>query len=166
MAQFTANQGGTFTPSLTTPGVGNYTFSPGAGGGAGTAGAMGKVKIINWGGSSTTSTGYRTRWVRSSTDPTGAATVLTLGKSNPNPVAVCAVAASFATTNATIPADPSGNLFATNRNSLGGGGILNLPIGGEWFIVSSATAGTGYIQCINTAGVEANLSTYGITFEE
>lgn len=165
MAQFTANQGGTFTPSVTTPGAGNYTVGPGTGGGAGTAGAMCKVKVINWGGSSTTSTGYRTRWVRSSTDPTGAGTALTLQKSNPIPVAICAVMSSFATTNPTNPADPT-NLFAVNWNSLGGGGILNLPIGGEWFIVSSATAGTGYVQCINTAGTEANLSTYGVQFEE
>ena len=165
MADYTANQGGTFTPSLTTPGAGNYTISPGTGGGAGTAGAMCKVKYINWGGRGLTSTGYRTRWARPSTDPTGAGTALTLQKSNPIPVAICAVCSSFATTNPTLPADPT-NLYAQDWNLLGGGGILVLPIGSEWTLVSSATAGTGYIQCINVAGVDANATTYGVQISE
>jgi hypothetical protein len=169
MADFSANQGGTYTPAASSGGaaaVPNYAFSPGTGGGAGTAGAMGKVKFVNWGGRGLTSTGYRTRWARTSTDPTGAGTALTVAKSNPNPVNVCAAISSFATTNPTIPTDPSTNLFAMDWNLLGGGGILVLPIGSEWTIVSSATAGTGYIVCQNVAGVDANASTYGIQWQE
>jgi len=152
MADFSANQGGTYTPAASAGGgaaVPNYAFSPGTGGGAGTAGAMGKVKYVSWGGRGLTSTGYRTRWARTTTDPTGAGTALTV-----------------ATTNPTIPADPSTNLFAMDWNLLGGGGILVLPIGSEWTIVSSATAGTGYIVCQNVAGTDANSSTYGVQWQE
>ena len=169
MADFSANQGGTYTPAASAGGgaaVPNYAFSPGTGGGAGTAGAMGKVKYVSWGGRGLTSTGYRTRWARTTTDPTGAGTALTVAKSNPNPVNVCAACSSFATTNPTIPADPSTNLFAMDWNLLGGGGILVLPIGSEWTIVSSATAGTGYIVCQNVAGTDANSSTYGVQWQE
>jgi hypothetical protein len=169
MADYGFNQGGTYTPAVSSGGsaaVPNWAFSPGTGGGAGTAGTMGKMKFVNWGGRGLTSTGYRTRWARTSTDPTGAATALTLAKSTPITTATCAVASSFATTNPTIPTDPSTNLFAMDWNLLGGGGILVLPIGSEWMIVSSATAGTGYIVCQNVAGADANASTYGGQFQE
>lgn len=168
MADFTANQGGTYTPAAASSGaaVPNWCFSPGTGGGSGTAGAMGKVKYVNWGGRGLTSTGYRTRWARTATDPTGAGTALTLGKSTPIVTATCAVCSSFVTLNPNLAADPAGNLFAMDWNLLGGGGILVLPIGSEWMIVSSATAGTGYVVCQNTAGVDANATTYGIQFQE
>jgi len=168
MADFSATQGGTYTPAASAGGgaaVPNWAFSPGTGGGAGTAGAMGKVKYISWGGRGLTSLGYRTRWARTSTDPTGAGTAITPGKSNPIVANICAVCSSFATTNPTIPVEPA-NLYAQDWNLLGGGGILVLPIGSEWMIVSSATAGTGYIVCQNVAGTDANASGYDVQWQE
>jgi hypothetical protein len=165
MADFTASTPATFTPSTTTPGAGNYTLMAGPT----TAivnGNMGKVKFISWGGQGTTSTGYRTRWARSSTDPTGNATTLGVGKgSNPLAANLCSTAVSYATTNPTLVADAN-NLYAIAWNVLGGGGILVLPIGSEWTVIGSGTAGTSYIQCINTSGTDANLSTYAIGWQE
>lgn len=156
MAQFSAGQGGTYTPSTTND---NFTLY------ANSAGNMGKVKMIGWGGRGTSLVGYRTRWVRPTTNPTGAGTGITAQSSNPTAAAVCLVASTFATTQATLAADPI-NLFAQDWNVQGGGGAIVLPIGGEWFVVNSATAGHGYISCRNTAGVDANLSEYTLQWEE
>jgi hypothetical protein len=57
MAQFTVNRG-SFTPVAHATQADNYVLS------AITVGIIGKVKMINWGGRGTTSTGYRTRWGR------------------------------------------------------------------------------------------------------
>lgn len=164
MADFSATTPATFTPSTTTPGAGNYTFMAGPST-AVVNGNTGKVKYVTWGGAGTTSTGYRTRWARSSTDPTGNATTLGVSKSNAMSTNLCSAASSFATTNPTLAADAN-NLFAISWNVLGGGGILVLPIGSEWVVIGSATAGTSFIQCINTAGTDANISTYGLQWSE
>lgn len=168
MADFSATTPATFTPSVSNPtgagASGNYTLM------AGPAtvvvnGNMCKVKYVTWGGAGTTSTGYRTRWCRSATDPTGNATTIASAKSNPLATALCSVASGYATSGATAPTDGV-NLFAISWNVLGGGGILVLPIGSEWTIIGSATAGTSFIHCYNTAGTDANLSTYGIQWSE
>jgi hypothetical protein len=153
MANFSA-QNGAFTPATNTD---NYTLD------ADTAGDVGKVKMISWGGRGTTSTGYRTRWTRPSTNASSTFTSLVPVSSAPT-VAVTCRCGTFATA-ATLPSDPS-NLFAIDWNVLGGGGVIVLPIGGEWIVTNSATAGHQQISCRNVAGTDASLSSYGIQWEE
>lgn len=155
MATFDGGNGA-FTPATNAD---NYTLDAGS-----TAGAVGKVKWISWGGRGTTSTGYRTRWTRPSTNASSTFTALTTGASSPLVAAVCRLG-TFATA-ATLTADPGANLYAIDWNVLGGGGILVLPIGGEWLIVYSATAGHGQISCRNVAGTDASLSSYHAAWEE
>jgi hypothetical protein len=58
-------------------------------------------------------------------------------------------------------------LFDQAWNSLGGGGILVLPIGSEWMLASVGTATiNGQIACRNAAGVEASLSSYSVQWNE
>lgn len=154
MAQFTGNQGA-FTPATNAD---NWTLD------ANTAGGMGKVKEIAWGGRGTTSTGYRTRWCRPTTNASSTFTAIALQSTNPLATAVNRFG-TFATA-ATLGTDPANNLFAQDWNVLGGGGVIVLPIGGEWFVVNSATAGHQQVSCRNVAGVDASLSSYHVTFEE
>ena len=169
MADFSHSTQNTFTPTLTNPvagttNAGNYTLMAGTST-APVVGTMGKVKYVSWGGASTTSVGFRTRWARPSTDPTGNAAALTFSKSNPVSTATCAPVLQWASSGPTVAAEPA-NLFAISWNVLGGGGILVLPIGSEWMVVGSATIGTSYITCINTAGVTADVSSYSIQWSE
>jgi hypothetical protein len=69
-------------------------------------------------------------------------------------------------TSATLGTDPANNLFAQDWNVLGGGGVIVLPIGGEWLVVNSSTAGHQQIACRNVAGVDASLSSYGTQWQE
>lgn len=154
MAQFGAVNAN-FTPALAQD---NWCFDAGA-----AAGGMAKVKMFSWGGSSLVSTGYRTAWKRPSTNGTGAFTALATQATNPLAVQVTRVG-TFATA-PVLAAEPSG-LYEQSWNSLGGGGVIVLPIGGEWFVVFSATAGHQQIACRNYAGVEANLTSYGLQVEE
>lgn len=155
MAQFTGTQGGTFTPVAHATNANNLTLS------ADTAGDVAAVKMISWGGRGTTSTGYRTRWGRATTNGV-TPTALTLGASTPNATATCTI-----NTYGTAPilaADPTA-LFAIDWNLVGGGGVIVLPIGGEWYVVGTA-APYAQIACGNIAGADANLSSYSITFAE
>jgi len=155
MATFTANQGGTFTPVAHATNANNLTLH------ADTAGDVAMVTMIGWGGRGTTSTGYRTRWGRATTN--GATpTALTLNSSNPSVAALCSV-----NTYGTAPilaADPAA-LFAIDWNLVGGGGVIVLPINGGWFVVGTA-APYAQIACGNIAGADANLSSYMIAFSE
>lgn len=154
MANFTGHQGAN-TPSTSTD---SWTLD------ANTAGGMGKVKMIEWGGRGTTSTGYRTRWARPTTNASSTFTAIALQSTNPLATAVNRFG-TFAVA-ATLGTDPASNLFAQDWNVLGGGGVIVLPIGGEWFFVNSATAGHQQISCRNVAGTDASLSSYGCQFEE
>jgi hypothetical protein len=153
MANFTGQQGA-HTPATNQD---NWTLEADA------AGEMGKVKMINWGGRGTTSTGYRTRWCRPSTNGSSTFTALTAQATPPAAAATCRLG-TFATA-PVLPTDPA-NLFAQDWNVLGGGGVIVLPIGGEWVVVSSATAGHQQISCRNVAGTDASLSNYGLQWEE
>jgi hypothetical protein len=154
MAQFTGNQGA-FTPSAS---VDNWVLDANA------AGEFGIVKWFGWGGRGTTSTGYRTRWARPTTNASSTFTTLTPQSTRTGPAATLQFG-TFAT-NATLGTDPGNNLFAVDWNVLGGGGQIVLPIGGEWHVVNSATAGQAQIACRNVAGTDANLSSYNVTWEE
>lgn len=128
-----------------------------------TAGIIGKVKMFQFGGRSLVSTGYRTRWGRVNNTP-ATPSVLPIATANPNAVALCSV--NTYVTQATLAADPAA-LFAQDWNSLGGGGIVNLPFGGEWMIAGGAL-GTAFnqIACGNIAGGEAGVTSYGIAWSE
>jgi hypothetical protein len=155
MSDFT-NANANFTPSTSAD---NWVLDPNAN----TLSA--KVKYVAWGGQSTVSTGYRTRWFR----PTviGSSTFTAVGATNAaNPGATALMRFGTFATNTTPPADP-GALFDQSWNSLGGGGILVLPIGSEWLAISVGTAGiNGQIACRNAAGVEASLSSYSVQWNE
>ena len=156
MAQFTANRG-SFLPVAHATQVDNWVLT------VLTVGMSSKVKMFGWGGRSTTSTGYRTRWGRVN-NTAATTTALTVTSNNPNATSMASVN-SYAT-QATIAADPTG-LWAQDWNSLGGGGVIILPIGGEWLVVGGAL-GTLFNQigCWNIAGAESSGSSYGVTYEE
>lgn len=156
MSQFTANRG-SFTPVAHATQADNFVLS------ALTVGIIAKVKSFGWGGRGTTSTGYRTRWGRVNNTP-ATPTALTLTPANPNATALCS--ANSYGTQATLAADPTG-LWSQDWNVLGGGGVITLPIGGEWLVAGGAL-GTAFnqIACGNIAGADASLSSYGIVWEE
>ncbi len=156
MAQFTANRGA-FTPVAHATQADNWALT------ALTVGITAKVKMFGWGGRGTTSTGYRTRWGRVNNTAV-TPTALALQSSNPNAVALCSV--NTYATQAALAADPAG-LWTQDWNVLGGGGVIILPIGGEWMVAGGAL-GTLFnqIACGNIAGADASLSSYSVTFEE
>jgi hypothetical protein len=155
MATFTANQGGTFTPVAHATNANNLAVD------ADTAGDVGTITAISWGGRGTTSTGYRTRWGRATTNGVTPA-ALTTGKGTPNSTSLCT--ANTYTTPPALAADPTA-LFAIDWNLVGGGGVVILPIKGGWSIVGLA-APYSQVACGNIAGADANLSSYSITWEE
>jgi hypothetical protein len=155
MATFSAHQGGTFTPVAHATNANNITLA------ADTAGDVGAMKMISWGGRGTTSTGYRTRWGRATTNGV-TPSAITNGNSNSNQTSTCT--ANTYSTAPVLAADPAA-LFAIDWNLVGGGGVIILPIGGEWFVVGTA-APYAQIACGNIAGADANLSSYGITWLE
>jgi hypothetical protein len=155
MANFNAFQGGTFTPVAHATNANNLTVA------ADTAGDVGTVVAFTWGGRGTTSTGYRTRWGRATTN--GATpTALTPGGGTPNVVNTCT-----ANTYGTAPilaADPTA-LFAIDWNLVGGGGEIILPLKSGWMVIGTA-APYAMIACGNIAGADANLSSYGLSWDE
>jgi hypothetical protein len=155
MTTFTANRGGTFTPVAHATNMNNVTVA------ADTAGDIGRVISLGWGGRGTTPTGYRTRWARAVTNG-GTPTALTLSSSNPNATAVCS--ANTYTTAPIGPADPAG-LFVQDWNVVGGGGYIVLPLSGGWWYTGTA-APYAQIACGNIAGVDADQSSYSTTWEE
>lgn len=156
MAQFSASRG-SFTPVANATQADNWVLT------TLTVGNTAKVKSFGWGGRGTTSTGYRTRWGRVNNTP-ATPTALTISNSNPNATTVSSV--NTYSTQATLAADPTA-LWAQDWNVLGGGGIMILPIGGEWLVVGGAL-GTAFnqIACGNIAGADASLSSYMVTWEE
>lgn len=156
MAQFAAHTPATFTPTASTTTLNSWVLS------TLTVGQLAKVKMFDWGGDGTSLVGYITRWARvSNTAATPAA--LAIVPSSPNAVALASV--NTYTTVATGTADA--NLYKQNWNVQGGGGTIVLPIGGEWFTVGGAL-GTLFNQigCGNVTGADANLSSYGLQWEE
>jgi hypothetical protein len=127
-----------------------------------TAGVVGRVEWISWGGNLGTSGSYRTRWSR----PTAAGTTitaLTLSPGNPGTTAVGQAASSWSS-QPTLPAEPIG-LFSISWNPFGGAGILTLPSFSGWLFVGG-TGTAQQISCRNDAGVDAGASSYGIQWAE
>jgi hypothetical protein len=156
MAQFSAGNAN-FTPVANATQANNFALT------TLTVGNLAKVKMFNWGGSGTSLVGYVTRWGRVTNTP-ATPTALTITPTNPNATPLSSL--NTYATQPTIAAQPAG-LYQQNWNVQGGGGVVVLPIGGEWQIVGGAL-GTLFNQigCGNIAGADANLSNYGITWEE
>lgn len=128
-----------------------------------TAGVFGKVVSFGWGGSLTTSTGYRTRWTRPTTIGSSTFTALVIGYNQPNYVTAGARCGTFVTA-PILATDPSGNLWAQNWNAQGGAGVVALPLADPWYFVNGVL--TGQISCRNISGTDASGSSYEVTWEE
>lgn len=153
MTQFTVERGA-FTPATNQD---NYTLD------ANDAGDVMRVVSVSFGGRLTTSTGYRTRWVRPTTAGAGIFTALTEGDHNPGHATANGRAGTFATA-PTLPTDPAGNLLAMDWNAHGGIGYIALPLAAPWIIVNGLAQ--AQISCRNIAGTDANGSNYSATWEE
>lgn len=151
-----AGGNGAFTPAAHATNANNWCLD------ADTAGDQGAIRMISWGGRGTTSTGYRTRWGRSAT--LGSSTFTSLNPQSTNGVSTALCRLGTFATAAVLAADPAG-LFAIDWNILGGGGMVVLPIGGEWKVVNGA-AGYQQIACGNIAGADANGSSYTVQWAE
>lgn len=156
MAQFYAVTPATYTPTASSTDVNALVLT------VLTAGQIAKVKYVNWGGSGTSLVGYVTRWARV-TNTAATPTARLISSTNPG-VTPIATANTYGTA-ATATADT--HLFKQNWNVQGGGGVVVLPIGGEWMVTGGAL-GTTYSQIGvgNSSGADANLSSYGTSWEE
>jgi len=156
VAQYDAGTPDTYTPTASTTTLSHWVLT------VLTAGQLARVKMFNWGGSGTSLVGYVTRWARVTNTP-ATPTALLISSNNPGttPIATC----NTYGTPATATADTK--LFKQSWNVQGGGGAIVLPIGGEWHITGGAL-GTTYSQigAGNVTGADANLSSYGVQWEE
>jgi len=132
-------------------------------------GVFGKVTMIGWGGDGTTSTGYSTRWIRPTTAGTGAKTSVFVGWNQPNytvPAFTCT--ASYGTSQPIVGvvggAAASAELWAQNWNVQGGVGIIVHPLANPWWVATGVLQGA--LECQNVSGVDANLSSYSVSWEE
>lgn len=152
MPVFTATRIG-FSPVTTTD---NYTLA------GDSAGDVGEVLSIGWGGELTTSTGYRTRWVRPTT---AGMTIVAMVAEDHTPgysTPLLAVASSW-TTQPVIPASPVA-LFGQSWNAHGGLGYVALPLAAPWRVINGVLQ--GQISCRNDGGTDANGSSYSVTWSE
>ena len=156
MAQFSAANSG-FTPVANATQANNFVLTQL------TAGNIASVKMVAWGGMGTSLVGYMTRWGRVNNTP-ATPTSLTITSTSPG-ITPNSTLNTYSTP-ATLAAAPSG-LLSQAWNVQGGGGVVVLPIGGEWRITGGAL-GTAYnqIACGNITGSDAGLSSYQITWEE
>ena len=152
MPSFSGHQGA-FTPATNQD---NWTLE------ADGTGDMARVISIGWGGRLTTSTGYRTRWVRPTT--AGASTFTALGNEPGHPgyaTPLCRIGTFL--TAPVLPTDPD-NLHAQDWNAHGGVGYVVMPLAREWIVINGLLQ--GQISCRNVAGTDASGSSYGTTWDE
>lgn len=157
MAQFSSGTPNTYTPTASTTTMSHWALT------VLTVGQMAKVKMINWGGDGTSLVGYASRWGRVNNTPV---TAVALNIASSNPIATSMASCNtYSGTAPTAAADT--NLFFQKWNVQGGGGVVVLPIGGEWFVVGGAL-GTAFNQIAagNVTGADANLSNYNLQWEE
>jgi len=156
MAQFTSGTPATFTPVASTTDLNAAVLT------TLTTGQHAKVKMINWGGRGTSLVGYVTRWARVTNTPvTPTARLISGTNQGVTPIATC----NTYGTAATATADTF--LFKQNWNVQGGGGVVVLPIGGEWLVVGGALGSLfNQIGMGNILGSDADLSNYETTWEE
>lgn len=157
MAQFSAAQVGVSAAASATN-LSNYVVT------MITVGDIASVKLISWGGLDTSLVAQNTRWTRVTNTPV-TAVALAVQASSPGitPNGSCNTYSGTAAAGAASPA----GLFQQSWNSQGGGGVMVLPIGGEWRI-SGGALGTVYNQigCGNTVGGGSTSQSYGVQWEE
>jgi hypothetical protein len=158
MAQFSAQQVGLATAGHATN-LANYVLTQL------TAGNIASVKMISWGGSDGSLVSQVSRWARVNNT---AVTPTALGVQTSSPGITPNSSVNTYATPAGNTTSPAPSLFLQSWNSQGGGGVIVLPIGGEWR-VSGGALGTAYNQigCGQFTGATSsgNLS-FGVTFEE
>lgn len=127
------------------------------------AGEMARITAIGWGGSLTTSTGYRTRWVRPTTAGITPGGTLTAEDHSPNYSSPLALVSTTWATQPVIPGVPTA-LFAQAWNAHGGLGYVALPLANPWIVVNGVL--TGGLSVRNDVGIDANGSSYQWTWQE
>lgn len=153
-ATFTASRGA-FTPSLSAD---NWTLQT-------EPTTMAFVRRISWGGRTSNSSPYRTRWCIPAVAPSGSPTFLSQVASNHGVSTVVRAVSAYATTAATLPAESS-NLFAQDWNAQGGEGELCFARSKAWVIMAlNAQTVNSFLCCRNTQGADANASEYSVTWE-
>lgn len=150
-----AGSNSNFTPSTSAD---NYTLDA-----TNTAGSVGIVESIGFGGSLNTAGGYRTTWARPTTN--GSSTFTSIVPQSGNPTQTPGLRLGTFATPATLAAEPGG-LLTQAWNAFGGLGFITFPINGAWILVGVATAGYGQLSCRNRAGADASSSTYAVEWRE
>lgn len=127
---------------------------------AGTAGDLGKILAISWGGEATTSTAMATRWTRPSTN----GTTPVAGVNEPHNGSYATPLLSTATSWTTQPTlVAASNLHSQSWNAHGGLGYIALPLASPWMVQNGVT-GSDEVSCRNSTGTAT--SSYGLTWEE
>lgn len=160
MPTFTGNSGHNLTPNTASD---LWVLDANA------ATELAKVISIGWGGSHTTSTGYRTRWARPTTVAQSTFTSLSPETTSPN-AGYASPTLQFGTflTNAVLPTESSSaakNLHVQHWNVHGGLGFVVLPLANPWWVSGAGTA-VQQVACRNTSGTDASMSAYQVTWEE
>jgi hypothetical protein len=153
MAAF-SNGVANFTPSLSAD---NFTLDASVT----PLGLVGKVTAFSWGGSGTTSIGYRTRWVRPTTKGI-TSTAIVVG--TPDLATPGMAFVSSYSTPPVLPTENVGNLHYQNWNVQGGNGYIILADDSQWTIINGILQGS--VSCRNLAGVDNGLSNYFINWQE
>lgn len=160
MAQFSAIQN-SFSPTVSATNVNtNVLYNT-------TAGAIAFVKMISWGGSDTSLIGHISRIGRVTNTPATPTAITPIPTNTAAGPAAISLAATFATAATAASAATGNSLFMQAWNSQGGGGVVVLPIGGEWYIVGAAlgTAGDA-IGWGDSSGTASSNTTYGFQWAE
>lgn len=131
---------------------------------ASSAGDVAKILGIGWGGELTTSTGYHTRWVRPTTSGVGALTPITPEDHHPAySTPFVEFGAGWGTTPPVLPSEPIA-LHNQNWNAHGGLGYVVLPLANPWLLINGLL--NDQLCCRNLSGIDANGSSYTVTWEE
>ena len=127
-------------------------------------GVVGLIKMFSWGGGDTSLINQETRWAKLATNTPATPSAVTATPTNFNGPATSSLAAS---TWSTPPTQTAGiNLFFQQWNSQGGGGVVVLPIGGEWMYVGAALGGTSLgVGVGSVVGTGSNV-TFGFQWAE
>lgn len=154
MAQFSCSVNPTIAASTTT--LPHFLFTNL------NVGQIGYVKMVEWGGSDTSLIASQVVFARVTNTPITIA-ALTLTSTSP----VAATPGATVGTYTTVGTHVAGvSLFWQAWNQQGGGGVVVLPIGGEWMIAGGALGVVGAaIGCGAVTGSGANC-TFGLQFAE